>query len=62
MVFVMVHSCEILLHVLISYLNENRNKRAISLLLFIDFCKAFDLVDSGKLIRKLIHYGFDKPV
>jgi hypothetical protein len=47
------------LHELISYLNENRNKRAISLLLFIDFRKAFDLVDSMKLLRKLIHYGFD---
>ena len=44
---------------LISYLNENRNKRAISLLLFIDFRKAFDLVDSEKLLRKLFHYGFD---
>ena len=53
------HSCETALHELISYLNENRNKRAISLLLFIDFRKAFDLVDSEKLIRKLIHYGFD---
>ena len=52
------HSCETALHELISYLNENRNKRAISLLLFIDFRKAFDLVDSQKLIRKLFHYGF----
>ncbi len=53
------HSCETALHELISYLNENRNKRAISLLLFIDFRKAFDLVDSEKLLRKLFHYGFD---
>ena len=53
------HSCETALHELISYLNENRNSRAISLLLFIDFRKAFDLVDSKKLLRKLFHYGFD---
>jgi hypothetical protein len=53
------HSCETVLHELISYLNENRNSRAISLLLFIDFRKAFDLVDSKKLLRKLFHYGFD---
>jgi hypothetical protein len=52
------HSCETALHELISYLNENRNSRAISLLLFIDFRKAFDLVDSKKLLRKLFHYGF----
>ena len=52
------HSCETALHELISYLNENRNKKAISLLLFIDFRKAFDLVDTQKLLRKLFHYGF----
>jgi hypothetical protein len=40
-------------------LNLNRDKRLISLLLFIDFRKAFDLVDSRKLLRKLFHYGFD---
>ena len=26
---------------------------------FNDFRKAFDLVDSRKLLRKLFHYGFD---
>ena len=44
---------------MISDLNLNRDKRLISLLLFIDFRKAFDLVDSRKLLRKLFHYGFD---
>jgi hypothetical protein len=52
------HSCETALHELISYLNEKRNNRAITLLLFIDFRKAFDLVDTRILLRKLFHYGF----
>ena len=29
------------------------------MLLFIDFRKAFDLVDAKKLLRKLFHYEFD---
>jgi hypothetical protein len=54
------HSCETALHELISDLNKNRDSRLINLLLFIDFRKAFDLVDARKLLRKLFHYGFDK--
>jgi hypothetical protein len=53
------HSCETALHELISLVKINRDKRLISLLLFIDFRKAFDLVDSRLLLRKLFHYGFD---
>jgi len=59
------HLCETALHELISYLNENRNSRAISLLLFIDFRKAFDLVDSKKLLRKLLRqfsFGHDSQL
>ena len=52
-------SCETALHELISDLNLARDKNKITLLLFIDFKKAFDTVDSELLIRKLFHYGFD---
>ena len=54
------HSCETALHELISDLNVNRNKKLIKILLFIDFKKAFDLVDSKMLLRKLFHCGFEK--
>jgi hypothetical protein len=53
------HSCETALHELLSDINTIRDKPAIALLLFIDFRKAFDLVDSDLLIKKLFHYGFD---
>ena len=53
------HSCETALHELLTAVNNNKDKRLITLLLFIDFRKAFDLVDSKKLLRKLFHYGFD---
>ena len=53
------HSCETALHELLSDINEIRDKRKIALLLFIDFRKAFDLVDANKLLLKLFHLGFD---
>jgi len=52
-------SCESALHEIISELNDAKDKRLIALLLFIDFRKAFDTVDSKLLINKLFHYGFD---
>jgi hypothetical protein len=52
------HSGETALHELISDLNKNRDSRLINLLLFIDFRKAFDLVDARKLLCKLFIYGF----
>ena len=52
-------SCETALHELISDVNEIRDKKSIALLLFIDFKKAFDTVDSNLLLKKLFLYGFD---
>jgi exonuclease III len=52
------HSCEAALHDILSQINIAKNKRLISLLLFIDFRKAFDLVDSSLLIFKLKKLGF----
>ena len=57
-VFLNDHSCETALHELISPLNQSRDLNEINFLLFIDFRKAFDLVYSSILLRKL-HYGFD---
>ena len=53
------HSCESAIHEIISEMNEARSKRLIGLYLFIDFRKAFDLVDSQLLLNKLKFYGFN---
>ena len=53
------HSCETALLEHISALNKSRDSNQISLLLFIDFIKAFDIIDLRILLRKLHHYGFD---
>lgn len=52
------HSCESALHEIISEINKIKSKRLIGLLLFIDFKKAFDTVDSRLLLLKLKKYGF----
>ena len=54
-------SCE---HALLNAQNtllDSMNKRQISLLLLIDFSKAFDMVDHGILLKKLHHYGIRGP-
>ena len=52
-------SCETALHELVSDINLNQDKKLITMLLFINFKKAFNLVDSKLLFRKLFHYGFN---
>ena len=53
------HSCESALHELLSDINNARVNKLTSLLLFIDFRKAFDTVNSSLLLCKLFHYGFE---
>ena len=51
------HSCE---HALIdaqSHITKNLDKKETSLLLLLDFSKAFDMVDHKLLLRKLYWYG-----
>lgn len=54
------HSCESALHEIITEINKIKSKRLIGLLLFIDFKKAFDTIDSQILLIKLKKYGFSK--
>jgi hypothetical protein len=53
------HSCETALHEILTDLNIARDQRKIIMLLFIDYCKAFDTVDSQLLLHKFFQYGFD---
>ena len=59
------HSCESALHELISNCLERLDSKDktsglnyINLMLFIDFKKAFDMIDSKLLLVKLCNYGF----
>ena len=53
------YSCQTALHEFISFINKAIDQKLISLSLFIDFRKAFDLIDPLLLLLKLFHYGFD---
>ena len=41
---------------------ENRDNKLITLLCFIEFKKAFDMVEPNLLLIKLLNYGFSKKV
>ena len=53
------HSCESALHEIISMSVANMDNNLVNLLLFVDFKKAFDLVDSRLLLAKLGNYGIN---
>ena len=52
------HSCETAVHEIVTECLKNLEKKRNNLLLFIDFRKAFDLVDRDILLLKLANYGF----
>ena len=52
-------SCETALQTILEKWKTSVERKEIVLALFIDFKKAFDLVDPKLLLLKLFHYGFD---
>ena len=52
-------SCETALQPILERWKQSVEAKQIILALFIDFKKAFDLIDPGLLFIKLFHYGFD---
>jgi hypothetical protein len=53
------HSCETAIHEIVANCYKNLDKKLITLLLFVDFKKAFDMVNPDFVLLKLFHYGFD---
>ena len=52
------HSCETAILSIVDHWKSNIDKKLINLAIFIDFKKAFDLVQPKLLFTKLFHYGF----
>ena len=53
------HSYQTVIHEYLSEINKAKEKKQTTVSLFIDFRKAFDVIDSKLLLLKLFHYGFD---
>ena len=53
------HSCETDLHSILDKWKVSISQIKVNLALFIDFKKAFDLINPRLLFLKLFHYGFD---
>ena len=53
------HSCETALIEISNTCYKSLDAKKVIGLLFVDFKKAFDMVDAELLIYKLINYGFD---
>ena len=53
------HSCETALHLILDNWMCACSQKKVNLALFIDFKKAFDLINTRLLFLKLFDYGFD---
>ena len=51
------HSCETAIHEIVTSCFKNLDRKLINLPLFIDFKKAFDMIDQQLLLYKLLNYG-----
>ena len=57
-----VHSCETAIHEIVSSCLKTMDEKLINSLLFIDFKKAFDMIDQSLLLYKLPNYGVGNNV
>ena len=54
-----MYSCETAIISLIDHWKVNMDKKMHNLAIFVDFKKAFDLINPKLLFLKLFQYGFD---